>query len=154
MLLGACSPAPAEVRPSLLRLWGERLLLGGFSGCSSPNVPAVRPGLLVLSRLVNQLWLMLYGLFSANLVSSVAAGYVNSGQRVSLGRVYPSLFVRYGQPQLHFGGIRSPTRLSACWQLWILWIDGRWLSSSKVFWGKALTSIRFRALTWGQVPST
>lgn len=108
----------------------------------------------MLSRLVNQLWLMLYGLFSANLVSLVAAGYVNSGQRVFLGRVYPSLFVRYGQPQLDIlGGSEVQLAFSAGWQLWILWIDGRWLSSSKVFWGKALTSIRLWALTWGWVPS-
>lgn len=97
---------------------------------------------------------MLYGLFSAHLVSLVAAGYVNSGQRVFLGRVYPSLLVGYGRPWPDFSG--GSEVLLAFWlvgTLWILWIDGRWLSSSKVFWGKALTSIRFRALTWGRVPS-
>jgi hypothetical protein len=38
VLKETCPPAPAEVRPSLPRLWGERPLSGGF-----PAVAAKRP---------------------------------------------------------------------------------------------------------------
>lgn len=45
---------------------------------------------------------MLYGLFSANLVSLVAAGYVNSGQRVFLGRVCLLFLLVSGNRSLTF----------------------------------------------------
>lgn len=54
VLMGACLPAPAEVRPSSPQALGSAASVGRPTGCSSPNVPAVLPGLLALARLVDQ----------------------------------------------------------------------------------------------------